>query len=360
MCKNPMWRVPVPEDIAGSLNMGGYRNGAFIIPCSDELRYARLLHKLELRLNSVMKYSMLSSAISVIGCGVCLECKLKDSKQWAQRSVAEASMHEHNWFVTLTYDNEHLPMPIPSYSRHSYEFGLWSPLLYEHFEAFKKRLLEYMRYHYDFEGIRFLMCGEYGPKNGRPHFHAIFYNLPLPDIEKITDVTVGGKSYVYLRSDIIDKCWGNGFTTIGEVNWDTSAYVARYVLKKMSTLEEYDYQKLCYENGWEALPPEMRQQSRRPGLARPFYDEHKDEIYMYDKVVLPNGKTPQPCSYFDRLYDLENPELLQAIREMRKYKVLISQCNEQAKFKTKESYTEYKEKKYQKLARSVSKLIRPL
>lgn len=360
MCKNPMWRVPVPENVAGSLNIGGYRNGAFIIPCNQEGRYQRLLHKLELRVDSLIKLNMIYSAISVIGCGKCLECKLKESKQWAQRSVAESLMHEDNWFITLTYDDEHLPMSIVTYSRHSYEFGCWSPLLYEDFQAFEKRLRSYMKYHYNLDGFRFLMCGEYGPKNGRPHFHVIFYGLPLPDIQKIKDVTVGGKSYTYLSSEIIDKCWGKGFTTIGEVNWETSAYVGRYVMKKMSNLEEYDYCKLCYDNGWEPLPPEMREASRRPGLGRPFYDENKDDIYKYDKVMLPNGKTPQPCSYFDRIYDLENPELLQAIREQRKYKALISEANERSKFKNSKEYDEYKNKKYEKLVRSVSKLKRPL
>lgn len=360
MCKNPMWRVPVPEDVAAAVFMPGYKNGAFVIPQSQESRFAKLLKKLEARLDSELKLNMIYSSISVIGCGKCVECKIKTSKEWAQRSVCEASMHVDNWFVTLTYDDEHLPLPIPTYSRHSYDYGLWSPLLYEDFEKFKKRLLEYIRYHYNVDGIRFLMCGEYGPKNGRPHFHVIFYGLPLPDVVKHNDLTVKGRPYVYLSSEIIDNCWGKGFTTLGEVNWETSAYVGRYVMKKFSNLEEFDYCKLCYDNGWEPLPPEMRQASRNPGLARPFYDVNKDEIYNIDKVVLPNGRTPQPCQYFDRLFDLEDPELLSQIRENRKEKAFISQINERSKFKNDNEYKNYLKNKSAQFERKIKKLERPL
>ncbi len=42
-------------------------------------------------------------------CGQCVACRLNHSRQWATRMVHEAYMHEHNSFITLTYDNEHLP-----------------------------------------------------------------------------------------------------------------------------------------------------------------------------------------------------------------------------------------------------------
>ena len=355
-----MWRVPCDEATASEIFISGYKNGAFIIPCSNEHKYLKLLHKLELHLNSDLKMNLIYDSICQIPCGQCLECKLSNSREWAQRSVAEASMHSENWFITLTYDDEHLPPSELTYSRHSFEFGAWHPLVYEDFQAFKKRFLERLRY-LGIEDVRFLMCGEYGPKNGRPHFHAIFYNCPLPDLKKVKDVTVGGKSFVYLTSEIVEKSWGKGFITIGEVNWETSAYVSRYVMKKFSSLDEYDYQKLCFSNGWEPLPPEMRQASRRPGLAKPYFDEKKDEIYRLDKVVLPNGKTCKPCAYFDSLYDLENPELLQALKEIRKQRAFIRELNEQSDCKSKNiNYKEYKDKQYDALVRRVNKLKRNL
>lgn len=363
MCTSPMWRIPVKKYVCEYLfkpsERGGYNevNQAFFIPQSNVMRANAILSTLE---RSPKAYEYAKSNMSTNGCGRCLECKIKESKQWAQRSVAESEMHVDNWFITLTYNDEHLPPSVPTFSRHNYEFGFWFPLLYEDFEGFKKRLLEHMRYHFDVDGIRFLMCGEYGPKTGRPHFHVIFYGLPLPDVQKHCDVTVGGKKYVYLTSKLIEDKWGKGFVTIGEVNWNTSAYVARYVLKKFSNLEEYDYCKLCYENGREPLPPEMRQASRRPGLGRPYFEAHKDEIYPLDKVVLPNGNVVQPCSYFDNLYDLEEPDILECLKNQRITNAMIAQQNEQSKFKNQTEYSEYKKKKSEKFARSISKLKRPL
>ena len=360
MCTSPMWRIPVPELVKNSIfvKQPSYKNGAFVFSCKHQDRYEYITTMWQRY--SPRTFSNRKDDIVKIPCGKCLECRLATSKQWAQRSVCEAQSHEFNWFVTLTYDDEHLPPPIYTYSRHSFDFGSWSPLLYSDFEKFKKRLLEYMRYHFNVTEIRFLMCGEYGPTNGRPHFHCIFYNLPLPDVTKHNHVLVSGRNYSYLHSQIVEDCWSKGFITIGEVNWDTSAYVGRYVMKKLTNLEEEDYQNLCKQNGWQPLPPEMRQASRRPGLGRPYFESHKGDIYAFDKVVLPNGRVAKPCSYFDRLFDLEDPELLKSIKKHRRDVQYVREYNERLNFKSDEEYEEYKIKQSEQFARKIKKLTRPL
>lgn len=365
MCTSPLYRIPVKPALASWLfkkpdgSIPGYKNGAFILSSNDIVRADSIISIIR-RTKGDDYASDVEAQCCQVPCGKCLECKINNSKQWALRSVAESCMHTDNWFVTLTYDDEHIPPSVLTYSRHSYEFGAWHPLVYEDFQAFKKRLLEYMRYHYNVSDIRFMMCGEYGPTNGRPHFHAIFYGLPLPDVVKHSEQSLSGKNYVYLTSEIIFNCWSKGFVTIGECNWETSAYVARYVLKKFNNLEEYDYQNLCFVNGWEPLPPEMREASRRPGLGRPYYEAHKGEIYPLDKVVLPNGQVLKPCSYFDDLYDLEDPELLELLKQDRRCTAMLRERNERARFPNDKFYNDYKENKNRKFARSISKLIRPL
>jgi len=42
-------------------------------------------------------------------CGQCIGCRLERSRQWAIRSVHEASLYDSNCFVTLTYSDSHLP-----------------------------------------------------------------------------------------------------------------------------------------------------------------------------------------------------------------------------------------------------------
>lgn len=365
MCTSPLYRIPVKEFLASSLfklsdgSIPGYKNGAFVLPLEAVVQADKIISTIRHVIGDNYADEV-SAASCQVPCGKCLECKINNSKQWAQRSVAESTMHSDNWFVTLTYDDEHIPESMLTYSRHTFEFGSWHPLVYEDFQLFKKRLLAYMSYHFGVKDIRFMMCGEYGPTNGRPHFHVIFYGLPLPDVVKHCEVSLSGRNYVYLTSEIISNAWSKGFVTIGECNWETSAYVARYVLKKFNNLEEYDYQKLCYNNGWEPLPPEMREASRRPGLGRPYYDEHKGEIYPRDKVVLPNGQVLKPCSYFDNLFDLEDPELLELLKQDRRCNAQIRERNERANHPSEKSYKCYKKNKQEKFARSINKLKRPL
>ena len=46
----------------------------------------------------------------LVPCGQCVGCRLERSRQWAMRIMDEAQMHKENSFVTLTYDDAHLPV----------------------------------------------------------------------------------------------------------------------------------------------------------------------------------------------------------------------------------------------------------
>ena len=108
-------------------------------------------------------------------CGQCVGCRLERSRQWAMRCMHEASLYSRNCFITLTYNNEHLPSD--------------NSLQYPDFQKFMKRLRK------RFNGvdrsanpdsndqfpIRFYMCGEYGETFGRPHYHACLFNFDFPD-----------------------------------------------------------------------------------------------------------------------------------------------------------------------------------
>lgn len=361
MCTSPMWRIPVAEFrvkfLFASDELYGYnrQNQAFFFPKSNMNRFEFILKRVESCGPSVFQKTL--DEISECPCGNCDECRMSNSRQWAQRAVAESTCHEENWFITLTYDDEHLPAPYWTYSRVDGDFKLCSPLKYEDFVLFKKKLLRHLEYHMDHQGVRFLSCGEYGPTNGRPHYHAIMYNCPIPDLKVIQNVNLNGRAYTYMHSDMIEKLWGKGFVTIGAVNWETCAYVARYVLKKMAHKDELLYHKLCEQSLCVPLPPEFRYASRRPGLGRTFYEEHKDDIYRIDKVVLPNGMTLQPCKYFDNLYDLEDPELLEKLKTQRRKTQALREKNELARVRDVELY---KKNKSEKFSRSIAKLKRPL
>ena len=95
-----------------------------------------------------------------VPCGQCIGCRLERSRQWAVRCIHEASLHEDNCFITLTYDDAHLPTDLS--------------LNVSHFQKFMKRLRKRFG-----EGIRFFHCGEYGENFGRPHYHACLFTSDI-------------------------------------------------------------------------------------------------------------------------------------------------------------------------------------
>ena len=161
-----------------------------------------------------------------VPCGQCIGCRLAKSREWAARCVVEAKSHKTNMFLTLTYDDAHFP-----------EDG---SLHYEHFQLFMKRMRKYFMSRFG-QTLRFFMCGEYGDKLGRPHFHAIIFGVTFVD-KKLWSIRRGNNLY---RSATLEKLWPFGFSSIGAVNFETAAYVARYVTKKITGIEaEFSGMKL--------------------------------------------------------------------------------------------------------------------
>ena len=108
----------------------------------------------------------------------------------------EAQLHEHSCFVTLTYDEAHLPAGLS--------------LDHRHFQLFMKRFRE----HALPAKIRFYMCGEYGDINGRPHYHAlVFGHFP---VDRVFFRTSGAGSKCY-TSKSLDALWGYGSVFVGDV-----------------------------------------------------------------------------------------------------------------------------------------------
>lgn len=220
----------------------------------------------------------------------------------------EAKLHEKNIFITLTYSDDNI-----RWSARTGEQTLFKRDL----QLFLKRL----RKHFEPTKIRFFACGEYGDTTARPHYHAILFGCDFDDkvLYKVLDV---GCLYT---SESLTKLWSLGHVVIADVTFDTCAYVARYVLKKQNG--ELGKEK------YEGIQPEFVNMSRRPGIGKEFYDRYKSDMYPYDEVViLDRDKTRvlRPPRYYDKLYDIDEPETLAAIKSKRM---------EKAKRKEQEIYT---------------------
>lgn len=233
-----------------------------------------------------------------VPCGQCIGCRLARSRAWAVRCVHEASLHEHNCFITLTYDNDHLPEG--------------NTLVLKHFQDFMKRLRK--RYG---EGIRFFHCGEYGEQDGRPHYHALLFNHDFPD--KYVWKKSTAAEYLLWRSPSLESLWTFGHSSIGSVTYESAGYVARYIMKKMTGEGALVYQPHIVETTGEVmgerLPPYITM-SRRPGIAKGWFEQFADDVYPDDFVVmLDQGKVPVP-----KFYDAQLPE--KQLREVKVERIL--------------------------------------
>lgn len=191
-----------------------------------------------------------------VPCGQCIGCRLERSRQWAMRCSHEASLHEDNCFITLTYDPEHYPR----------DGSLSKPALQKFFKRLRKRRGKF----------RYYACGEYGNESFRAHYHAILFGLDFPD-KVLYTTTQGNELFI---SPELASIWQFGFSTIGNVSFESCAYVVRYCMKKVTGEEaEAHYRSVDPETGEiYAIEPEFALMSRRPGIGRDWFLKFRKDV----------------------------------------------------------------------------------
>lgn len=224
-------------------------------------------------------------------CGQCIGCRLAKAKAWAVRLVHEAQMHEKNSFITLTYDEEHLPKD--------------RSLNVKHWQDFAKRL------RHEIGPFRFYHCGEYGDQTWRPHYHAILFGLDFREDRKLYKA---GKGYRLYTSAVLEKKWGAGFCTVADFSIETAAYVARYTVKKITgeDAEEW-YMRVSPEGECWQVKPEYATMSRRPGIGSAWLEKFESDVYPGDTVIH-NGKRFRPPRFYDERIDSHLLEFLKRKR----------------------------------------------
>jgi len=210
----------------------------------------------------------------------------------------ESQLHDRKCFITLTYNPENLP-----------EGGT---LVKKHFQDFMKRLRKH-----ESNKIRFFHCGEYGSE-GRPHYHALVYGYRPTDLVQHSENGQGDKLYV---SESLARIWGLGNVIIGEVSFETAAYTARYILKKVTGERAQAHYRSFDPSTGEVFQrlPEYVTMSRRPGIARPWFDKYSEEVFPSDFIVI-RGRKMLPPRFYDRVYagfDLKAAERLKWARQAR-------------------------------------------
>lgn len=232
-----------------------------------------------------------------IPCGQCIGCRLDRSVDSAVRAHHESQLWEHNCFITLTYDNEHLP--------------LYNSLMPPDLTKFWKRL----RKRRPGERIRYMACGEYGTNYSRPHYHAILFNCEFPDQSPFSRTKTGFINYV---SAELRDLWRFGFHTINNVSFETCAYVARYVTKKITGGDDRLFYTYLDQDTGEYITryKEFSRWSSKPGIGADYFRRYWRDFIRLDRCVVNGKKFPIP-RYYDKLLASEHPEEFAILKAKR-------------------------------------------
>ena len=246
-------------------------------------------------------------------CRKCLPCRLNIAREKAIRTLHESMMHKDNIFLTLTYNEESLKSPKLQYQdfqtfmdslRKKITRGITDPDL-------KKDL-----------AISYMVTGEYGEKNKRPHWHAILFNYRPSDQEYKYTTDRGEQVHT---SKLLTDLWGKGNIEYGSVTMDSAGYVARYAAKKLvhGNDQEHDYHPI-------------HKTSSKHAIGKRFIEKHFEQIFSLGWIYLPKGqKTKIPRYYTDWLKKHHPEKWRTYVTETRQ------RLQEEAQKKNREEELEY-------------------
>lgn len=215
-----------------------------------------------------------------VACGRCQGCLSDRAQVWALRCVHEAQMHEDNCFVTLTYSDANLPKG--------------GSLVPAHGSTFIRDLRRSLCNH----RISFYLCGEYGDTGNRPHYHALIFGWMPHDM-----VLWKTEPFRIFTSAKLEKLWGRGFTSVGPVTFESAAYTARYVLKKVHVIGGVShYERVDPLTGEiHKVEPEFARMSLNPAIGKRWYAKFKQDAFPSDFVTHGGEKWPVPKYYYTLL-----------------------------------------------------------
>lgn len=239
-----------------------------------------------------------------VACGQCNDCRIEKAREWATRAMHEAQMHPKNCFITLTYNNEHVPKD--------------GSLRLEEWQAFAQRLRKAQG------PFRYMHVGEYGEENRRPHYHALIFGLDFSEDRAIwTEDEATGRRYY--RSPLLAKLWPKGFHDVQDMSREAANYVSQYAVKKiMGTSVEADerrserYGRYDPQTGeyWE-VAEETWTMSNRPGIGEAWFKKYHTDLFPADHCVV-KGKEQRVPRYYTKLLKIADSDLHARVKDKRR------------------------------------------
>ena len=225
-----------------------------------------------------------------VPCGQCIACRVRKAQEWSARLWLEWQMcKSSSCFLTLTYDDEHLPSD--------------RSLRVEDYQLFLKRLRKRLP-----QKIRYYCAGEYGSELARPHYHLILFGTDFGS-DKLPLCNVFNRLHPdYYISSLVADCWDKGYHTIAPLSDACICYVAKYVIKKAVGKSADDW--------YNGRRTEFGIGSK--GIAREWYDQYGND--MWSKGYFRWGdrfKKCRPVRYYERILEKNDFDRLQNIKTDR-------------------------------------------
>lgn len=236
-----------------------------------------------------------------VPCGTCILCRQEYARQTAIRLTHEATLHDKNCFLTLTYDDTHLP-----------EYG---SLNYEHLAGFWKRLrIDLLRRgavtkHSD--ALRYYAVGEYGDRSLRAHYHACIFGQ---DFKGSGEIQLREGSHSLWTNLHLQRLWGFGNVSVGVLNFATARYTASYVVKKLR--QKQKYVRIDPDTG-ELIPLVQPRAFMSRNLGKGWWLQWGHQLADHDRVIVEAQEQKPPKAYDKWLAEKDQKRALQ-IKARRK------------------------------------------
>lgn len=218
-----------------------------------------------------------------VPCGRCAGCRLGRAQAWALRCQHEASLHDENCFLTLTYDDAHLP-PVAS-------------LRYSDVQKFLRSLRKEVAP----KRFSFLCAGEYGERTARPHYHLLLFGHGFDRLQDFSRAGVPGRLG---ESEAVGELWRHGNHFVGELTPESASYVSQYCLKKVygrAAVEFYDVVDVDTGEVLGRRVPEFLRMSLRPAIGRKWYEKFSSDVFPVDYAVSSGVRSRVP-RYYEKLF----------------------------------------------------------
>lgn len=229
-------------------------------------------------------------------CGQCIGCRMRRASDWELRVMHEASLWNEKCFVTLTYGRDKLPQNGSLCHR---DVQLFLKRTRRYLDALPAKPVVSEAVKQNETKLRYYMCGEYGPLNLRPHYHACLFGVDFR-----SDRVVSGKSAagaVFYNSPTLERLWSHGRVSVQDLTRETASYCARYIMKKvLGNGAKEAYQRVTDSGEVVQVAPEYAAMSLRPGIGAGWYERFGDDVFPGDYVVAGGVKRRVP-RYYDKL-----------------------------------------------------------